>query len=205
MMKIGIPRSFSDVLPLSINLALYLEANGEEVSFIDPEPRAEWLLKQYGLRSIFSKPWERTDVVLPEEVRSRLNDLKCAVKQAGKPGTDPSKINFDCRYLSRRALLEQEGLDHLILWNGLFSLEKTAAQELGIAAVFLENGYFPNTLQIDRAGVNSQAEFAKLKYEEMLSYKPPVRVDEAISPEIEPVSTHPVQCLRNAGLLAPDC
>jgi len=51
----------------------------------------------------------------------------------------------------------QNEIDMIIIWNGLqyhaYTAAKTA-EKMDIKSVFMENGYFPNTLVMDPAGVN---------------------------------------------------
>lgn len=64
----------------------------------------------------------------------------------------------------------------MILWNGNDCMGKVCqlvAAKHGLKTVFLENGYFPNTLQIDPEGVNAQASVSSIPASMWLHGSPP--------------------------------
>ncbi|WP_169577615.1 capsular polysaccharide export protein, LipB/KpsS family [Sinimarinibacterium sp. CAU 1509] len=73
--------------------------------------------------------------------------------------------------------IDQQGIDALLVWNGAGLIGATAAQiarRRGLPILFGENGYFPDTLQLDPAGVNqasSATEFVRDR--RYLGYVPP--------------------------------
>ncbi|MBK8805467.1 MAG: hypothetical protein IPO21_01975 [Bacteroidales bacterium] len=61
-------------------------------------------------------------------------------------------------------------IDKIVFWNGSGAVEKDICEELGIKACFIENGYFPNTLQVNSNGVNCDVEFAQLSLIDFLQF-----------------------------------
>ena len=78
--------------------------------------------------------------------------------------------NFWEKYYNKRSEVFEKWLkllwsknypDIIIIWNGMWYFEKLVvkyAREKNIKILFLENGYFPNTIHIDPIGVNCNAE-----------------------------------------------
>ncbi len=198
-MRIGITGCFGDLLRLFINLALYLQECGEEVFFIDPQPREVWVLKKHGLRHLSSKKEEVQNRQIAPETDQLLHEMT-------------QDVTAWCRryktlkqtYLSRRALYARTKMDLLIVWNGALSLDNEIARELSIKKVYLENGYFPNTLQMDWVGVNSQAEFSAMSYEAFLAHTQMPPTDECPPAQIRRVKMNPIQCVLNLGLALQD-
>jgi hypothetical protein len=87
--------------------------------------------------------------------------------------------------------------DVIVMWNGNLS----TCQSLPHTKVYLENGYFPNTIQIDNQGVNMNASF-NVDYDNFLSINrtPPVK-NMHITLHTYALSTADM-CM--AGILAPD-
>jgi len=56
--------------------------------------------------------------------------------------------------------LRRANFDMVIVWNGsrlISAAALEAAKELGIKVLFMENGYFPNTIVVDPKGVNAES------------------------------------------------
>ena len=64
---------------------------------------------------------------------------------------------------------ENYDIDIVIMWNEL-EIGKIIADRHKIQTYHLENGYFPNTLQIDSCGVNRNSSTANLSYKEIVHY-----------------------------------
>ncbi|HEX4857075.1 MAG TPA: hypothetical protein VFV28_09695 [Limnobacter sp.] len=66
--------------------------------------------------------------------------------------------------LVESVILKQE-IHMMVLWNGndcMGRICRLLAEKYGLKTVFLENGYFPNTLQVDPKGVNAEASVADI-------------------------------------------
>jgi len=200
-MKIGITRSFGDVLPLFINLAIYLKENGEEVFFIDPEPRVIWLLKKYKLDYLSSRKEIIHNNQITDETNTFLINMKTGLEQLRKGDENNRYTMLKRRYLHKHSLFERTSFDLLIIWNGALSLEKRLAEKLSIDTVYLENGYFPDTLQIGRKGVNSNADFSDMNYDTFLAHTHLPSTSGLKKIITKDVTTHPIQNILNIGLL----
>jgi len=195
-MRIGIPGYFADVLPLLINLALYLQDRGEEVFFIDPQPREVWVLKKHGLNRLFSKDICIQDEAFTPEAEQLLYEIMHDIVERG-----PQRKTLKRNYLRKRALFVRENIEFLVVWNGALSMEHEIARELSIDKIYLENGYFPDTLQVDRIGVNCQTAFSAMSYEAFLAHTQMPPTDECPPAEIRHVKLNSAQCLLNFGLI----
>jgi len=117
-MKIGITGCFGDLLRLFINLALYMQECGEDVFFIDPQPREVWVLKKHGLRCLFSKNEDVQNQPITPETDQLLHEMTQDVTAWCRRYETLKQI-----YLSRRALYARTKMDLLVVWNGALSLD----------------------------------------------------------------------------------
>nr|MDA3819383.1 hypothetical protein [Candidatus Delongbacteria bacterium] len=76
-------------------------------------------------------------------------------------------------YTSCKQTLQHAGYDMVLILNGLFNVETDVCREYGINTFFFEHGYFPNTIQMDHEGVNSDASFANLSFTDFLNFTYP--------------------------------
>lgn len=61
--------------------------------------------------------------------------------------------------------------DRILFWNGTGSKEKQYCQAHNRVCWFFENGYWQGeTIQINKQGVNNEAEYANLSIDEMLHF-----------------------------------
>ncbi|WP_119396474.1 capsular polysaccharide export protein, LipB/KpsS family [Salinibius halmophilus] len=54
--------------------------------------------------------------------------------------------------------MQQQNATHALIWNGSlapFGIIALAAKALGLPCTFVENGYFPGTIQVDNQGINA--------------------------------------------------
>lgn len=54
--------------------------------------------------------------------------------------------------------MQQQNATHALIWNGSlapFGIVALAAKALGLPCTFVENGYFPGTIQVDNQGINA--------------------------------------------------
>ncbi|BCM24242.1 capsular polysaccharide export protein, LipB/KpsS family [Methyloradius palustris] len=67
-------------------------------------------------------------------------------------------------------LIEEKEINLIVMWNGQDFVARTIseiARKRNIKCIYMENGYFPGTLQADTEGVNSAASVAKLDFDEI--------------------------------------
>jgi capsular polysaccharide export protein len=88
----------------------------------------------------------------------------------------------------------------MVLWNGNDCMGKVCrilAEKHGLKTVFLENGYFPNTLQVDPKGVNAEASVAEVPASQWLTcVAHQAGLDEKPGEGQEKISPSPTQPLK---------
>ena len=87
-------------------------------------------------------------------------------KHGGKPSVWHRRLKKVAVYVDE--LIQTELIDCVVIWNGQDFIGKAItliARRLGIRTLFLENGYFPNTLQLDPQGVNSASSMNSLPFD----------------------------------------
>ncbi len=168
-MKIGIVNNAANYLEFNINLVKYLEGFDHEVSFLNPDKFIRKEIRKYRLSYLtYDKVKRMDDFYTPDHKLIRyymrnykLNDEKKLIQEKNR------------EYASCRQALQGANYDAILILNGLFNVETDVCKEYGINTFFFEHGYFPNTIQMDHEGVNSDASFANLGFEEFLNYTYP--------------------------------
>lgn len=173
-LRIGIPNFASTFLTFFINLAKYLEALGYDVVFLNPDPFLRSRLDKHGcsyelypsINNIahLEEPFDKSaDIIRYLSRLYRLNDVQEIRLIAAK------------NKLYSRALehLRLSPVDKMIVWNGLGNVEKTVCQALNIDAFYCENGYFENTFQMNKRGVNSEGSFVDLPANQLYDFAYP--------------------------------
>ncbi len=74
-------------------------------------------------------------------------------------------------YFEYDSLIKQYNIDSIIIYNWIFRIARLAWLDNSCKIIYFENGYFPNTLQIDDQWINSESSIAKYSYQELLKYK----------------------------------
>lgn len=169
-MKIGIASFASAFLEFHLNIAKRLETLGHQVYFLNPDKFIEKQLRKYGL-NVESFPATQNRVSFYTEdsdlikYYTRLYQLK---------NSAPLIKNRDIEYSKCLKYFEQNpDFDMILFWNGAGNVENDACQKLNIKTFHFENGYFPNTFQMNRRGVNCNAEYANLQLDDFLNFKYP--------------------------------
>lgn len=180
-------------VPLMTKVGAQLHsAHGVDVSYLSFLPRDHMWLKDLGV-PVFPKRLCGLERAVTVDALS-LTAEKCLsmteFMRAKHGGTDLEWI-ARCRVIGGylREFIAAEKPDAFVLWNGQDHVGKLIthfAAEQGIQVLYMENGYFSNTLQIDPKGVNSSASIAALSLDEILGLasrervapQPAVKVDE---------------------------
>ena len=173
-LRIGIPNFASTFLTFFINLAKYLEALGHDVVFLNPDPFLRSRLDKHGcsyelypsINDIvhIEKPFDKSADII--RYLSRLYRLN----QVQETSLIAAKNKLYSRAISH---LRLSPVDKMIVWNGLGNVEKTVCQALNIDAFYCENGYFDNTFQMNKRGVNSDGSFVDLAPEQLYEFAYP--------------------------------
>tara|TARA_Y100000296_G_scaffold57290_1_gene65709 strand:- start:13937 stop:15190 length:1254 start_codon:yes stop_codon:yes gene_type:complete len=173
-LRIGIPNFASTFLPFFINLAKYLEALGHSVIFLNPDPFLRSQLDKHGCcyelyppiknTCHLSKPFDKDSDII--KYLSRLYRLN----KSQEMRLITTKNNLFSRASQQ---LSSYPVDKIIMWNGLGNVEKTLCQTLNIDAFYCENGYFENTFQMNKRGVNSDGNFVDLEPDQLYDFTYP--------------------------------
>ncbi|MFL9924561.1 capsular biosynthesis protein [Herbaspirillum lusitanum] len=102
------------------------------------------------------------------EVEGMVNFMQ--LKHGGSLQEWHARVNAVARYVHR--FMQAEQPDAFVLWNGqdhIGQVISVLCRAKNIPVVYMENGYFSNTLQADPQGVNAAASLAQLNYEEIMS------------------------------------
>jgi len=163
-----------------INLARSLSTSGNRVYFLGPSPAFERLLR----RERFD------DKLMPFDARGRLpvpeGERSDDVLNYNREFLGRSLSDLELRCHNAAHYYDALDIDVAVFWNDI-DVEHLVAEERGVQTVFMENGYLPNTVQIDTRGVNRNASFADCSYEEVLEWPPLWRPEHDIDTTVTPV------------------
>ncbi|MFV0522498.1 MAG: hypothetical protein ACK5MI_08765 [Mangrovibacterium sp.] len=168
-MNIAIAPFATTFLDLFVNLAGYLRILGHEVTFVNPDPYIAYLLRDAGFFPDFYKQnnfeedyYSRESPLVQQYCRLyHLDDIDAVIKRK------------NTEYARAKRYFQNYHAKKVILWNGENNVESDVCKTLGIETFFCENGYFPNTFQMNRSGVNSRAEFANLSFSDFMNFTLP--------------------------------
>jgi len=162
-------------------LGTALEYMGFKVTFFTFHLRENILLKKNGVRAypknVFSLDNHIVDrgLLTKEEVQRIFSTaIVFSPDQRELIGIYQERLLKVASYVNTYMLAEKPAL--LIMWGGAdFLLEASSviAKRNHIKVLFLENGYFNDTLQVDSVGVNIRSSIFKLSFTEFLSLKKP--------------------------------
>jgi capsular polysaccharide export protein len=143
--------------------------------FFSVKPPVRSVLHQLGLRCL---PEDGRLLRLPQAASTvHLPGYKRGEQLSGRLARVQQRIAA-----TLEQTIDRQGIQALLVWNGAGLIGATAAaiaRKRGLPVLFGENGYFPDTLQLDPAGVNqasSATEFVRAR--RYIGYTPPaVTVD----------------------------
>ncbi len=157
------PVAFIDPGP---NLAQFLAAVGERLApgyrpvFFSPRVKSRSLLRRLGQEV---HPERRTGKASgwPDQVQIDTGQLIARLRKSSDQVLAWQHAPAFCWLVSELdAFLERVQPAGIFLWNGsglAAAITEQLARARGIALMFAENGYLPNTLQLDPVGVNAFA------------------------------------------------
>lgn len=157
-MKIGIAPFSVSFIEFFINLSKYLEKQGHEVIFINPD--------FYEISVLLKNCCKVDRYPVTKEFRIQYNEFSDLIKYLGRL-YQVSNINKLIEHKNRSyskayEYFNKNYFDIVLFWNGSGNVEKDVCKNLEIRCWHFENGYFPNTLQLNKSGVNCDSEFANL-------------------------------------------
>lgn len=151
------------------------ERHGHTVRYLSFLPHDHKLLSR-NTDQLFPRHLESLDgtrckggVVFTEaEVSAMVNFMR--LKHGGSLRDWYGRVNAVARYLEH--FIQQERPDAFVLWNGqdhIGQVIRHLCHRQGLRVIYMENGYFSNTLQADCEGVNAAASQAHLDYHAVLA------------------------------------
>jgi len=171
-MRIGIAPIAAVFVEFFINLSKYLESQGHEVYFLNPDyyeinelVKHNCKIERYPTTTKFITNYnEFSDLII---YLGRLHQIKNIQKL----------IEHKNRAYSKAFNFFKDNTDYnlILFWNGSGTVEKEICESLYIKSYYFENGYFPQTLQVNQNGVNCDTEFANLSFNEFLRFSFPIK------------------------------
>lgn len=159
-------------VPFFWQLSKYLEKKGHEFSFVSFSYRESlWLkknkidVKPTDIRN-FKKYPIKPGVLSIQEIDAVLGFSISKFRGSRKDWEN--RIQRIATYLQH--LIDQNNYNAALIWNGEDFMGKILAilcKRANIKTVFIENGYFPRTLQFDLEGVNVYSSLTKRSFEEI--------------------------------------
>jgi len=177
MTQVGPP-----VRELWINLARSLAEHGASVGFLGPSPAFETLLRREGLGHTVEMFDEDNRTSIPDGDR-RDNIVDYNRKVLGR-----SVADLERRCHNYQHYFDAADVDVVIFWNDI-DVGHLVASENDVETLYLENGYLPDTIQLDLKGVNRNASFADFSYEEVLNVTPLWIPEHDVETDVEPVES----------------
>ncbi|AYR24104.1 capsular biosynthesis protein [Herbaspirillum rubrisubalbicans] len=174
-MKIAIFVLADMFVPLMLSTGKSLERQGHQVRYLNFLPHDHKLLGK-NTDQLYPRNLETLDgaaqaqeILFPQDtVQEMVNFMQ--MKHGGSLTEWHDRVNTVARYVQR--FLEEQQPALFVVWNGqdhIGQVIRVLCQRQNIPVVYLENGYFANTLQADLAGVNASATLADLDYDAVLA------------------------------------
>lgn len=166
-MKIAILNNAANYLDFNINLAKYLELFNNHVVFLNTD---KFIKRQLVKNNLRVENYPKIDSF--ETYYNKDFDIIQYYKRIYNiNNTEKLIIHKNKEYSICKNYFQQHNFDYVLILNGSFNVETDVCRDFGIKCFFFEHGYFPNTIQMDRKGVNCNAEFAKLNLKNFLSFE----------------------------------
>lgn len=166
-MHVAIAPFTSPFVDLFSSVAHCLTANGHQVTFLNPDLYVRFCLQKQSHRC----EWYGR-IAKPEPFYTDKSPLVRYVQGLYEVADVRKVVHLKNRqYTKAKKQLALLNPDVVLFWNGQEAPELDACRQLSIPVFCLENGYFPNTLQMHRDGVNCMADIAGLSTNDFLRYR----------------------------------
>lgn len=165
-MRVAFTQVGPPIRELWLNLIRNLRADDDTVFVFDPSEAFYELLKREGLEDCIVRFNGEDERPIPIVDGTTTDLIDYNTRYLGK-SRDELCREYWCFYRN----LDDLDIDVVVFWNDI-NIGKVAASEKDVATVFIENGYLPGTIQIDHEGVNKNASFADLDFDELLDVSP---------------------------------
>jgi capsular polysaccharide export protein len=173
-MKIAIHVLADIFVPLLSRVGQQLQkAHGAEVAYLCFLPRDHRLMTRYGQRVHPQNlsTWDgAVDSKATPFTRDACVDMTAFMRAKLGGDIDTWVARTQTRGAYVAAYIQAESPNAFVLWNGADHVSRAIsalATKHGIPVVYMENGYFPNTLQVDSTGVNASSSLCELSFEQI--------------------------------------
>lgn len=164
-MKIAIANSTASFLDFYINLARYLVRQKNEVVFINPDRFVANQLKKNKIKFLKYPSAPTIDYY------KNKSDLIINYLSLFKIKSKKKLIEIkDKEYSNALSFFEKKSFDYVLIFNGALNVESDVCRELSLKTFFFEQGYFPNTMQMDFVGVNCNTGYTNLTTKEFIKF-----------------------------------
>lgn len=165
-MKVAIVNSMASFLDFFLNLARYMKKMGFDPVFINPDKFVIKFLKKYNIKyenykkvgDIINFYSSDSDLIVYESRLFNIKNIRKLVCLKNKLFSQ--SYNF----------FKTTDFDHVLIFNGAMDVESDVCKDLSLNTFYLEQGYFPDTMQMDKGGVNCKTNFSDLSYDEFLEF-----------------------------------
>jgi len=166
-MKIAILNNAANYLNFNVNFAKYLEKFNYQVVF----PNADKFIgKQIRKNDLITEKYPKIQKIT-NYYNKNSNIIKYLKRLYDLPRTEKLIKLKNKEYYQAFEYFKNNRFDYVLILNGAFNVETDVCKELNIKTFFFEHAYIPKAIQMDPKGVNSDASFADLTYNELLKFE----------------------------------
>lgn len=179
-MNVALTQVGPPIRELWINLAYSLAEHGASVTFLGPSPAFETLLYREKLRDSV-EVFDKDDYVPIPDGDRRSDIIRYNRKMTGRTLSDLKRRCYNYKHY-----FDVADIDVAVFWNDI-DVGRLAALDTDVETLYMENGYLPDTIQLDTEGVNKNASFADLSYREILDATPIWTPTRNVGTDIKPI------------------
>ena len=165
-MEIAILNNAANYLDFNINLARYFNKKGIETTFLNCDLFITKQLRKFELNTDNYKSLKSSKKYYSED----SDIIRYYERVFGINNVDKLLHQKDQEYNNCLNFFNNNHFDYVLILNGSFNVETDVCKDLGIKCFFFEHGYFPNTIQMDPAGVNSSSSYSSYDLKDFLSF-----------------------------------
>lgn len=179
-MKVVLTQVGPPIRELWINLARSLAEHGTSVTFLGPSPAFKMLLRREGVGDTVETFDEDGRIPIPD------GDRRDDIVEYNRDVLGRSLADLERRCYNYQHHFDTADIDVVVFWNDI-DVGHLVASENDIETLYIENGYLPDTIQLDTEGVNRNASFADCSYEEVLNATPLWIPERDVETDVKPI------------------
>lgn len=165
-MKIAIVNKQASFLEFFVNLAKYLEYFGHEIVFLSPDKFIKSILVKQTLK--YENYSELT--LLDSFYNSDSDFINYYKRLFGIKNTEKLVNEMNTEFSAAKNYFKTNTFDYVLIFNGALNVETDVCKQLNLNTFFFEQGYFSDTIQMDRAGVNCNTQFSGLPFNDFMNF-----------------------------------